>query len=237
MSKDKTPSTDTQPVAIDQFLDQVKQTPVVKSSGERGRLIFAMDATASRQPTWDRACQLQGDMFTQTRGLGGLDLQLCFYRGYGEFRVSPWHHRTEQVLKAMQAVTCLGGHTQIRKVLKHTLEEHQRKPVQALVFVGDCLEESLDDLCNLAGQLGLQKVPLFIFQEGRDPVASNGFQQLARLSSGAHCQFDLNSPQQLGELLNAVAVYASGGQAALQKLNRPSAPVRKLLQQLGGPGR
>ena len=28
-----------------------------------GWLIFALDATMSRQPTWDEACSLQGEMF------------------------------------------------------------------------------------------------------------------------------------------------------------------------------
>ena len=41
--------------AIDAFVERVRSMPVVKSAGERGRLIFAMDATASREPTWDRA--------------------------------------------------------------------------------------------------------------------------------------------------------------------------------------
>src|SRR3546814_9870581 len=42
-----------------------------RDGGRRGRLIFAMDATASREPTWDRACRLQGEMFKETAALGG----------------------------------------------------------------------------------------------------------------------------------------------------------------------
>ena len=48
------------------------------SGGGRGRLIFALDATASREPTWDRACRIQGEMFEATAALGGLDIQLVF---------------------------------------------------------------------------------------------------------------------------------------------------------------
>jgi len=74
---------------VDAFLRKVAATPAAKTSGVRGRLIFAMDATASREPSWDQACQLQGEMFQETAALGGLDVQLCYYRGFNEFQASP----------------------------------------------------------------------------------------------------------------------------------------------------
>jgi hypothetical protein len=58
---------------IDNFLRQVAGLPALKPGGQRGRLIFAMDATASREPTWDQACRIQARMFTETASLGGLD--------------------------------------------------------------------------------------------------------------------------------------------------------------------
>lgn len=215
------------------FLQQVQKHP--SSSGD-GRLIFALDATASRQPTWDTACKLQADMFTQTRGLGQLQIKLCFYRGYDELRSSPWHLGADKLVRAMSAVTCLGGHTQIGRLLDHALEQHQKQPVQALVFIGDCIEEPLDELCQRAGECGLRKLPLFLFQEGHDAIASNGFAQMARLSGGAHCQFDLGSPEQLSKLLTAVAVYATAGQRALEQL-APSATLTQLRNQLESPRR
>ena len=72
--------------AIDAFVEKVRATPVIKSGQERGRLMFAMDATGSREPSWDRACQIQGEMFDATASLGGLSVQLAYYRGFGEFR-------------------------------------------------------------------------------------------------------------------------------------------------------
>lgn len=219
--------TDTKPpsnlttTSVDQFLQQLVTTPSPQT--QSGRLIFALDATASRQPTWDRASQLQGDMFTQTRALGTLSVQLCFYRGYREFRTSPWHHSAAALLQAAQTVRCAGGQTQITRLLRHALAEHRRNPINALVFIGDALEEELDPLCELAGQLGLLGVPLFLFQEGHDPLVAAGFAQLARLSGGAHCQFDHHSAARLGELLNAVAVYATGGKLALQQLLQQNA--------------
>jgi hypothetical protein len=200
---------------VAEFLRKVAATPA-RVSGERGRLIFAMDATASREPTWDTACQIQGQMFTETTALGGLDIQLCYYRGFGEFEVTTWLSTSAHLLARMSGVRCLGGQTQIEKVLRHVITEAKKKKVNALVFVGDCMEEDIDELCQLAGELGLLGVPVFIFHEGYEPIAERAFKQIARLTRGAYCHFDVGSAQQLRDLLSAVAVYAAGGRRALQ---------------------
>ncbi len=216
---------------VEQFLDQIKRHPAPAKTTTGGRLIFALDATASRQPTWDTACRLQAEMFTQTRELGQLQVKLCFYRGYDELRSSPWHQGADKLVTAMTAVHCLGGQTQIMRLLEHALSVHRQQPVQALVFIGDCIEEPLDALCQLAGECGLRGLPLFLFQEGHNASAANGFKQMARLSHGAHCRFDLHSPESLSELLRAIAVYATAGRAALANL-RGSAALQQLTRQL-----
>lgn len=219
---------------VDAFLKKVSSTPVTKFDGERGRLIFAMDATASRGPTWDRACHIQGEMFKETAALGGLDIQLCYYRGFGEFKASQWLSSSDQLLKQMTSVFCQGGRTQIEKVLLQAIRETKQKKVQALVFVGDCMEEDLDQLCQLAGELGILGVPAFIFHEGAEPVAQRAFKQIARLTRGAYCSFNATSAEQLRDLLNAVAVYAAGGRLALQDFTKDSSEiVLKLTRQLG----
>lgn len=205
---------------IDAFLKKVAQVPRTKSSSEKGRLIFAMDATASREASWDHASHLQAEMFKETAALGGLDIQLCYYRGYAEFESSPWYSNSQDLLRRMTAVTCLGGHTQIERIIRHAIAETRKKKINALVFVGDCLEENIDDLCRYAGELALLGVPMFIFHEGFDPVAGRGFRQLAQITGGAYCAFDSNSAQQLKELLSAVAAYAAGGYKALEDYNR-----------------
>ena len=137
---------------VDAFLEAVKQTPPAKTGEGRGRLIFALDATASRQRTWDQAMSLQSDMFVHTRGIGSLDVQLLYYRGYDECRASKWLDNADKVLALMRKVHCQAGRTQIGRVLKHALAECRAKQVQALVFIGDCVEEDIDQLGNLAGQ-------------------------------------------------------------------------------------
>ena len=198
------------------FIEKVARTPTLHTPEGRGRLIFAMDATASRGPTWDSACHIQGEMFAETAALGGLEVQLVFYRGFGECKASPWVNSSTGLVRRMTAVRCLGGRTQIGKVLRHAIKETTQQKVNALVFVGDCMEEDVDRLCHLAGKLGLAGTPMFIFREGDEPVARMAFEQMARLTGGACCRFDATSAHQLRELLSAVAVYAAGGRRALE---------------------
>ena len=174
---------------VSAFLTKVAALP--KGSGD-GRLVFALDATASRQSTWDHASLLQALMFSEGAALGGLALQLCYFRGFGDFFASNWQSDADSVLGIMQGLRCEAVCTQIGAVLKHALRENAVKPLSCVVYVGDCLEEDIDILADLAGKLGLLKVPLFIFQEGGDPTAT-----------------------QLAHLLRAVAAYAAGGLKAL----------------------
>lgn len=200
---------------VDDFLKKVADLPARNVAGERGRLIFAMDATMSREPTWDFACGIQAEMFKETAALGGLDVQLVYYRGFGECRASHWVSDPNGLLRLMTSVTCRAGHTQVGKVLAHAERETRKRKVNALVFVGDALEEDIDPLGQKAGELGLLGVPVFMFQEGDAADVRAAFQEIARLSGGAYCPFDAGSAQQLRELLSAVAVYAAGGKRAL----------------------
>ena len=203
---------------VEAFLRKVAAVPVRRAAGKRGRLLFALDATASRQPTWDHASRIQGEMFSATDDLGGLEIQLAFYRGFGEFKVSPWLTDSADLLGRMTATVCLAGETQIGKVLRHAINETKTRKVNALVFVGDSIEEDVDKLGAVAGELGLLGVPAFLFHEGDDPIAGFAFRQIARLTNGACCRFDASSAQILRDLLGAVAVFAAGGRPALDDL-------------------
>ena len=218
---------------VDEFLEQLKRAPAARPEGGRGRLVFALDATASREPTWDRACHIQGEMFEATAGLGGLEIQLVFYRGYAECKASRWMTDAAALHRAMRAVFCVGGETQIERVLAHAIRETQRRRVNALVFVGDAMEENVNRLCRLAGELGLLGVPMFLFHEGRDPVAAAAFKQMAGLTRGAYLSFDQASAGRLKELLGAVAVYAAGGYRALADYSKKKGgEVLRLTSQL-----
>lgn len=217
---------------IQAFIGKVKNTSPV-TGVDKGRLIFAMDATASREHCWDMASQNHAAMFVEAYKVSTLSVQLCYYRGMGDFTALPWSRSADDIKQALLSVRCLAGQTQIAKVLTHALSEARTSKVNALVFVGDCVEENPDSLAALAGQLGILNLPLFVFQEGKNPEVGRLFSQLATLSGGAHCQFDQGSARQLGQLLAAVAVYAAGGKPALESnLLSKDASVRRLLQQL-----
>lgn len=217
---------------IDAFVARARTT--APATGARGRLMFALDATMSRQPTWDRACRIQAEMFEETGKIGGLDIQLVYFRGFDECRASRWISNAGRLRDIMTRIDCRGGLTQIRKVLKRAIDETRRERVQAVVYVGDSMEENVDELCARAGELGLLKVPVFVFQEGSNQAASAAFAEIARLSGGAHLTFSAGSADELRRLLRAVAVYAAGGRQALADMSaRGEQGAQLLIGKLG----
>ncbi len=211
------------------FIDKVNALGKPNATGEQGRLLFALDATMSRQPTWDMACALQAEMFKAVDA-SSLLVQLVYFRGFGECRASKWVSDTTALSRLMSGLTVQGGNTQIGKVFSHARAEHSRRKVNALVYVGDAMEEGVDGLAQKAGELGLLGCPIFVFQEGRDPNVERAFREFARVSKGAYARFDAGAAKELAALLRAVAAYAAGGRKALQL--QGSAGARLLLEQL-----
>jgi hypothetical protein len=212
--------------AVAELLEQL-QKPGGRKDG--GRLIIGLDATMSRESTWDRACQIQGEMFEATAGLGGLEIQLVFYRGFNECKASRWVTTPADLHRLMGRVQCQGGNTQIARILQRTLDENSRHVIGALVFIGDAMEEEADALCHLAGELGQRRVPCFMFHEDLGaPGVAQVFKQIAELSGGAYATFDLASAERLKHLLGAVAAYAAGGRAALENYSKDKGEILRL---------
>ena len=214
---------------IDAFLQTAAQFAPV-SEEARGRLVFALDATMSRQPTWDLACSLQAEMFSAAQAVGGLSVQLVYFRGFRECQSSRWVADTKALRDLMVKIDCRGGQTQIGKVLAHTRREAEQRPLAALVYVGDAMEENVDHLCKLAGELGLLGVRAFMFHEGNDGVARQAYREIARLTGGVYLPFNAQSAAELKALLSAIATYAAGGLKALEKSG--SREARRLLTDL-----
>ena len=231
-TKDKSPVTADAKLLKEASLAKAKSLGP-RMDGRRGRLAFALDATMSRQPTWDLACKFQAEMFEETGAIGGLDVQLIYFRGLRECRASKWNSDPTRLGEIMAGIACQGGHTQIGRVLEHVRSESRTAKIDALVYVGDAMEEPVDHLCAIAGELGLLGVPAFMFQEGGDPVAENAFREIARLTKGAWCPFDAGAASQLRELLRAAAAYAAGGHKALSDLSRRGGRgATRLIEQL-----
>lgn len=215
-----------------------------KMQATRGRLIFALDATASREPTWDMAAQLQASMFEEAARIGGLDVQLVYYRGIDEVRHTSWFSDAHELVGRMSAIKCMAGTTKIARILGHIRREHEREKVSAAIFIGDACEETRGALYEAAAGLD---VPIFLFQEGDNLAAyidyrgepafddppqkvEHVFRELARLTGGAYGRFDAGAAGKLGELLRAVAAFAVGGITALANQHTDSA--HKLLGQM-----
>ncbi|MEO0410654.1 MAG: VWA domain-containing protein [Pseudomonadota bacterium] len=210
----------------------MKQTPIVRRAKRRGRIVFALDATMSRAPTWRLARQVQSEMFVAAEEMGGLEVQVVFFRGQGELRKSAWTKRSGTLADRMSRVQCRSGLTQIARVLKHTATQAEMDNVDALVYIGDAVEENPDLLGDLAGKLGLRNVKLFAFQEGQDRQVETIMRDLARLTNGAYAHFDTSSPDTLKALLRAVGAYAAGGLSALKSLASKEPEASALLRQI-----
>jgi hypothetical protein len=218
-----------------------------KMRSSRGRLIFSLDATASREATWDLASQLQSQMFEEAAKIGGLEVQLLYYRGLDEVRHSSWFSDARELVSRMSMIRCAAGTTKIARVLRHIRAENEREKVSAAIFVGDAVEEPPHELYAAATGLG---VPVFVFQEGQgESLAANFtprtahtfhtvqmqtveqvFREIARVTGGAYGKFDAGAAKQLGELMRAVAAFAVGGITALADQRTDSA--RRLLSQM-----
>ncbi|HBC55528.1 MAG TPA: hypothetical protein DCZ03_00050 [Gammaproteobacteria bacterium] len=218
---------------IDKFLVHAEQTKELSRQNKQlSHILFALDATASRQATWDTASHYQAEMFEVLKETK-LAVQLAYYRGHNQFFSTPWLQNSMALKQEMLRVQCLGGHTQILKVLQHAVTQHSNRSLHAVIFIGDALEEPVQPLFNLAGQLKLYNVPVFMFQEGYDPVIKQAFTQIAKLSGGAFAQFDAQSADQLKILLAAVSLYARGGKRALTQLTpQQQKHISGLIEQL-----
>lgn len=208
------PTAGPRPAAITEFLDKLRSQAPSGAPAGSGRLIFALDATASREPTWDIATGLTYQMFGAVAGVGTLACQLVYFRGFNECRASRWASSAAELQRLMRSIKCDAGITQIERVLDHAIREASAHPIAAVVFIGDAVEEPVDGLAHLAARLGL---PLFLLHEGADPIAERAFRHLAAASHGVYLPFDLASIERLKELLGAIAVYAAGGIKALEK--------------------
>ena len=214
---------------VDKFLAGVAiQACISRQFGVRSR------ATASRERTWDTACQLQARMFQEVASIGSLSMQLAYFRGAqdfsGECKASRWVDNPADLASIMTKISCDAGYTQIGRVLGHVSREALQRKVSAVVFVGDACEEDREQLIEGAKQLAQLDVPAFMFQEGNERDARSRFQEIARITRGAYLSFDQGAARQLSELLRAVATFSVGGTIALEK--QSSAAAKHMLQQI-----
>ena len=182
----------------------------------RGRLIFGLDATASRKAGMGYGGQRsRAQMFREAAAIGNLDLQLVFYRGEANAKpqagspIPPARpHHVDDRLPGRQDPDREDSEPTSQK-------ETALLHVGRLVFIGDALEENPDTLVTRARELGRSKTPAFLFQEGRDSEVEIRLSRHRSQHGGAYA-LSVRARRQLGELLKAVAVFTTGGLKALE---------------------
>ena len=136
---------------------------------------------------------------------------------------------------AMRAVSCVGGETQIERVLAHAIAETKRQRVNALVFVGDAMEENVDRLCRTRRRTGAARRAGLPLSRRRRPDRRVGLPADRASVARRLLRFDAGSAEQLRDLLGAVAVYAAGGYRALSAYGeKKGGEVLRLTAQLRG---
>lgn len=192
---------------VQEFLDRRK------AEHSCPRVIFALDATMSRQATWDKAANLQAELFNAAGR--GIDVQLVYFRGIGECSASPWLNDSARLMSLMTKVDCRTGRTQIGRIFTHAKREAEKGSIRALVYVGDALEEKIDPVGEQAAELGRLGVPIFMLLDGNDEAAASAFGELARLSNGICARFNEGSAKQLADRLRTVGKFIANGNSQL----------------------
>lgn len=215
-----------------------------KERPKTGRIIFAMDATGSRSHAWEAVSRIHRDMFSAIDTLGELEIKLIYFRGASECRASPWLKDQPTLLRLLGKVACEPGETQIERVLNHVSAENDKSPVHAVIFIGDSCEEPFSGIETKSEILGAKKVPLFVFHDtsgkgnllyGRNPETEKLFRHMAKSSNGAYMMLDTSSSKILSNVLQAVAIFATGGRRALEDYSKKKGvdeSVLKLTAQL-----
>ena len=198
----------------------------VATTPTRPRLVFGVDATASREPAWDTARKVTDALF---RALPGeLDVALAVHGGSRLHTFTAFTANAATLRDRAAAITCCEGATRLLPILSRALSA---QGVRVVVYIGDVFEESPTRARQHADAMGARGIRLIVLHDIADWQARRDaefFADLARRTGGCVLPFDANAPDRLRELLRAVAVYAVGGTALLEA-KRADLPAAALL--------
>jgi hypothetical protein len=195
----------------------------------RARLVFAVDATASRSAAWDTARRVTDTLFQALPGQ--LDVALAVHGGdrvhtFTEFVSDP------NVLRDTAAgISCVGGHTKLIDIMQRTSDA---RDVKVLLYIGDSFEESIEQAREAADALKARGVRLIVLHDlpGENKAAGDVFADLARRADGLVLPFDAGAAARIREILEAVAVLAVGGVKLLERKKTTLAAAPLLLSRL-----
>lgn len=199
------------------FKETVQNLPAARSG--KGKVIFIVDATASREATWSKTMDLQFKAFDAMKGL---EVQLVYFRGdrkEKEIKASPFIRKPDVLRRLMGKIECIAGSTQIVRALTHVRVQQQSNPAAAVVYVGDVCEDNHAVAVEAAHATGVR---VFVLHETDDykPRGSRAtdrrdddedenvlcFKRMAEATGGAYTVFSSKNSE-MGEMMAEVARY------------------------------
>ncbi|MSP01441.1 MAG: hypothetical protein EXR07_10400 [Acetobacteraceae bacterium] len=206
------------------------EPPAETGIAPRPRLVFAVDATASREPAWAAARQVTDALVKALPG--ALDVALAVHGGGHVHTFTAFTNDAATLRDRAAGVTCISGMTRLLPILSTSLKH---PAVRVVVYIGDVFEESVAQGRRIADAMGARGTKLFVLHDTSNRDARRDaeiFWDLAKRTGGCVLPFDANAPGRLRELLAAVAVYAVGGEQLLRERDDLPGAVA-LLEHLG----
>jgi hypothetical protein len=200
----------------------------VPASKPAARLVFAVDATASRSAAWETAKGLTDTLIEALPGQ--LEVSLAVHGGGRVHTFTEFTAHARKLRKIAAGIRCEVGGTRLLDILGHVLE---CEGVRVVVYIGDTFEECPDDARRLADALGARGIRIIILHDvAGEYGGGHVFGDMARRTGGAVIPFDHSAVLRLRELLAAVAVLAVGGPSLLAERADTMAAAGPLLRQI-----
>ncbi len=208
------------------------EPPADTAAPLRPRLIFAVDATASREPAWTAARQVT-DVLVKALP-GALDVALAVHGGSRVHTFTAFTSDANTLRDRAAGVSCVAGTTRLLPILSASLKHPS---VRVVIYIGDVFEENLQRGRHIADAMGAQNTKLIVLHDTADPAARRDaevFWDLAKRTGGCVLPFDAAASGRLRDILSAVAVYAVGGEKLLRARRHELPGAVALLEHLGG---
>jgi len=184
----------------------------------RPRLVFGVDATASREPTWASAKSITDRMFEAIPG--ALDVALAVHGAGQVHTFTEFSADVDQFRRQASAVRCQAGNTQLCELMQRTLDAGG---VRVMSYVGDAFEESRAEAYALADRFRLRGIKAVLLADAADEATLEVFREIADRTGGAVLDFRATELGLMGDLLAAVATLAIGGRKLLSTKTTPGA--------------
>jgi hypothetical protein len=199
-----------------------------------------LDATASRSYSWELSRTLTAAMFNAIPG--ELDIALAWHAGTKLQEITTFSSDAAPFTNAIRSMRTESGQTRLNEILAAATK--MTPPIRVFVYVGDCYEEDEKEAYIYARRLNRIHTTCFFFHDASSTDAYNQnyidalataktvFENIVAITGGMVLPFTRNAPDEIKNLLEAIAVYAAGGVKLLEERRKTLAAAPKLLASL-----